>query len=80
MEAGEERGATGAAAGVVVELGEAHAVGRQAVEDGSFHGPTVAAEVGPAHVVDQNDDHVGPAFGGEGGDGEQEENGEPANR
>ena len=81
MESGDERGATGAAAGVVVELGEAHAVGRQAVEDGSFDGPTVAAEVGPAHVVDQDDDHVGPAFGGEGGDGEKkEEDGEPASR
>ncbi len=59
IEAGEECGAGGAAAGRVVELGEADALGGQLANIGGGHFAAVALEVGEAHVVDEDDDDVG---------------------
>ena len=41
-----------------MEIGEAHALGCQLIEDGSFDGTTVTAEVTVAEVVDEQGDEV----------------------
>ena len=43
-----------------MEIGEAHATGGQAIEDGSLHRATVAAEVAVAEVVDEEGDDIRP--------------------
>jgi hypothetical protein len=55
---GEERGAGGAAAGGVVELGEAHAAAGEGVQVGGRDLSAVAAEVGVAAVVRHDDDDI----------------------
>ena len=57
--AGEERGARGPAAGRVVELREAQAVGGERVEVRRGDFAAVAAGVGEAHVVGEEDQEVG---------------------
>ena len=72
VETGEERCPGGAADGVVVELGEAEAVGGERVDMGGADFAAVAADIGPAHVVGHDQHDVGP-LGGEGsGRGEGE--------
>ena len=51
------------ALGCVVELGETGAVGCELVEVGSLDFTSVAAEIGEAHVVNENDDDVGAFVG-----------------
>ncbi len=64
-EGGTGRGADGAGA---VGVGEACAVAGEAVEIGrQVKAGAVAAEVGPAEVIDEDDDDVGFWGGGEGG-------------
>src|SRR3954471_22362429 len=58
MEAGEERGARRTAAGRVVELREADALGCELVDVRRRDFTAVALEVGVAHVVDEDDDNV----------------------
>ena len=58
--AGEEGGARGGTdRGSGVEVGEAHATGGKAVEDGRLDGATVTADVAVAEVVDEEGDDVG---------------------
>ena len=64
IEAGEQCGARGAAAGGIVELGEAHAGSGQFVDVGGWDFAAVAGKVGEAHVIDEDDDDVGPRGGG----------------
>ncbi len=64
VEAGEQAGAGGAAAGGVVELGEADAARGQPVDVGRADLAAVTAEVGKAHVVGHHQDDVGPRGGG----------------
>ena len=56
---GEKRGPRGPAAGRVVELRVADAVGGQRVEIGRGDFAAVAAGVGEAHVVGEKDQKVG---------------------
>ena len=72
IEARQERGPRGTAPAGVVELREAHAVFCERIEVRRGDLAAVAAEVGPAHVVDQNDDDVGLGRrrGGGGGNGQ----------
>ena len=58
MQAGQQRGARRAAARGVVELREAQAVGGEAVEVGRVDLAAVAADVGVAHVVVEDQDDV----------------------
>ena len=58
VEARQQRGAGGAATGAVVELGEAQALRRERVEVGRLDLPAVAADVGPAHVVREDDQDI----------------------
>ena len=51
-------GAGGAAAGGVVELGEAHAAAREAIQIGGVDLASIAAEIGVAHVVGQDEEDV----------------------
>ena len=63
VEAGQQ-GRTGrAAAGRVVEVAEAQAVGGQAIQVRSSDLAAVAAQVGEAHVVRHDEDDVGPGRG-----------------
>lgn len=79
VEAGEEGGAGGAAAGGIIELGEADAALGEAVEVGSRDFAAIAADVGEAHVVGHDDEEIGAWAGlGEGGRGGGEEAGEVA--
>jgi hypothetical protein len=75
--AGQQRGPGRRADGLGdVEVGEAHAVRREAVDvRGTDDLVAVAAEVGVAHVVGVHEDDVRRAVGGEEG-GYQEEEGE----
>jgi hypothetical protein len=63
IEAGEERGPRGAAAGGVVELSEAEAAGGEGVEMRRADFAAVAAQLGVAEIVGQDQNHVG-FFGG----------------
>ena len=58
VESGEERGAGGAAAARVVELGEAQAFPGHAVEIGRLNLTAVATDVAEAHVINQHNDDV----------------------
>lgn len=79
IEAGEESGAGGAAAGGVIELGEADAALREAVEVGGGDFAAIAADVGEAHVIGHDDEEIGAWAGlGQGGGGGGEEAGEVA--
>src|SRR6476660_9367041 len=64
IEAGEQCGARWAAAGGVVELGEAQAGSGKFVDVGGWDFAAVAGEVGEPHVIDEDDDDVGPRGGG----------------
>ena len=59
VESGEEGGAGGAAAGGVVELGEAESASGEGVEVGGGDFGAVTAEISEAHVVDEDDNDVG---------------------
>ena len=57
------RGRTDRAGGV--RIGEAHAFGREAIGVGRIvESVAVASEIGPTHVVDQNEYEVGPVLRG----------------
>jgi hypothetical protein len=64
IEAGEERRPGGAAAGGVVELGEAEAVFGEAVEGGGGDFTPVGADIGLAEIVGHDENNVGPGGGG----------------
>ncbi len=71
VEAGHEGGAGGAAAGAVVELGVASAAGGEGIDIGGFDFRAVAADVGEAEIVGEEDDDIwtfswGLGVGGEG--------------
>jgi hypothetical protein len=55
---GEQSRPGGAAARAIVELREAHALGRQFVYVGCEDFRALTAEVGKAKVVGNNDDHI----------------------
>jgi hypothetical protein len=59
MEASQERRSRRAADGVVIELPEAEALGRELVEMRGGDLAAVAAKIGPAEIVGQNDDDIG---------------------
>ena len=59
MQAGQQRGARRAAAGGVVELRIAQAVGRQAIQVGRLDLAAVTADIGKSHVVVEDDQDVG---------------------
>lgn len=63
IQSGEQRGPSGAATAGVVELRKAQAVLRQSVEMRCGDLRTIAADVGKAHVINEDDDDVG-LFGG----------------
>ena len=63
VEAGEERGARGTAAGGIVEVREAQAAGGERIEIGRGDLAAEAADVGIAHIVGEDEDDVG-ALGG----------------
>ena len=63
VEAGQQAGPGRAAAGGVVELGEPEPAGGERVQVRRADLAAVAAEVGEAHVVGQDDDDVGPRRG-----------------
>ena len=75
VEAGEQGGAGGAAAGGVVEAGETEAVFREGVEVRGLDLAAVAADVGPAQVIGEDDDDV-RLFGGVEERGGEQEGGE----
>ena len=58
VEAGEQRRAAGAAAGGVVEMGEAHAFFGEGVEVGRADFAAEAADIGVAEIVGEEDDDV----------------------
>ena len=58
VQAGQQTGTTGAAAGAVVELAEPQAVLREGVERRRGDLPAVAAEVGVPEVVGEDEQHV----------------------
>jgi len=60
VETGQQRGARRAAARGVIELREAQAVRRERVEIRRRNLAAVAAEVGEAHVIHEDDDDVRP--------------------
>src|SRR5690606_2113946 len=64
IEAGEKRRPRRAAAPGVVKLREAKAVLRESIEGRRPDLAAVAAEVGEAHVVREDDDDVGTLIGG----------------
>ena len=59
MQAGQQRGARRAAAGGVVELRIAQAVGRQSIQIGRLDFAAVTADVGKSHVIVEDDQDVG---------------------
>lgn len=59
IEAGEEGCAGRTTAGSIVELTKADSLGGERVENGGFDLPSVAAEVRPAEVIGQDDEHIG---------------------
>ena len=63
VQAGQQRGAGGAAAARVVELREPQPAGRKLVEVGRGNFAPVAADVAEAHVVDEDHDDVRPRRG-----------------
>jgi len=63
VESREQLGAGRAAACAVVKLGEPNALGREGVEVGGLDLAPVATDVGEAHVVGHDEDHVRPRAG-----------------
>ena len=59
VQAGEERGAAGATAGGVIELGEADSVGGEGIEVRGGDFATETTEIGEAHIVGEDDDDIG---------------------
>lgn len=59
VEPRKNRGAGRAAAGSVVNLSEAQAVGSEAVDVRCIDFATETADIGKAHIVGKNDDDVG---------------------
>ena len=59
IETCQKRGACRAAAGVIIELGEAQAVGGEFVDVRGFNFSAVTADVGKTHIVCEYDDDVG---------------------
>jgi hypothetical protein len=70
IEAGEQARPRRATARGVVELREAEAVGGECVECGRVDLAAVAAEIGEAHVVGEDDDDVGLLGRGRGSGGQ----------
>ena len=59
VQAREERGAAGATAGGVIELGEADSVGGEGIEVRGGDFATETTEIGEAHIVGEDDDDIG---------------------
>ena len=60
IETGEERRPSRGALGVVVKLSEQEPLGGEAIDVGRFDLRTVASDVGPAHVIDHDQQDVWP--------------------
>ena len=76
IETRQQRRPGRAAAGGIVVLGKAQAIGRQTVQVRRLDFPPERTKIGIAHVVDQNDDDVGLA--GKGHSGKKKQKGKQA--
>ncbi len=62
IESGQQAGTRGRTTRRVVKLREAHSLCRQRVKIGRRNFAAITPDVRPAHVVDKNDDDVGPGI------------------